>query len=52
MQMVATGSVASLREARDLISTSFPARVFEPKDSDRWGGAFERFRALSANSTD
>jgi len=52
MQMVATGAVASLREARDLISTSFPARVFEPKDSDRWGEAFERFRALSAKSTD
>ncbi len=52
MQMVATGAVASLGEARDIISASFPARVFEPKDPDRWKEAFERFRALSTNSTD
>jgi rhamnulokinase len=52
MQMVATGAVASLSEARDVISASFPARVFEPKDPDRWDEAFERFRTLSANSTD
>ncbi len=51
MQMVATGAVGSLSEAREIISTSFPARVFEPKDTDRWEDAFERFRALSANST-
>jgi len=52
MQMVATGAVASLSEARDLISTSFPTRVFEPKDTDRWGEAFERFQSFSTNSTD
>ncbi len=52
MQMVATGAVASLSEARDVISASFPVRVFEPKDPDRWDEAFERFRTLSANSTD
>jgi rhamnulokinase len=52
MQMVATGAVASLSEARDIIATSFPARVFEPKDPDRWKEAFERFRTLSTNSTD
>src|ERR1700676_2068110 len=51
MQMVATGAVASLSEARDIISTSFPSRVFEPKDTDRWEEAFRRFRALSANPT-
>ena len=52
MQMVATGAVASLNEAREIISTSFPARVFEPKDTVRWEEAFERFRTLSSNSTD
>jgi rhamnulokinase len=51
LQMVATGAVASLREARDLISSSFPARVFEPKETNRWEEAFERFRALSTNSS-
>jgi rhamnulokinase len=52
MQMVATGAVASLGEARDVISASFPARVFEPKNPDRWKEAFERFRTLSTSSTD
>jgi rhamnulokinase len=52
MQMVATGAVASLSEARNLISTSFPARVFEPKNTDRWEEAYGRFLALSANSSD
>jgi len=52
MQMVATGAVASLSEARDIISTSFPARVFEPKDTDRWEEAYKRFRELSTNSSD
>jgi len=52
MQMVATGAVASLSEARNLISASFPARVFEPKNTDRWDEAYGRFLALSANSTD
>jgi len=52
MQMVATEAVTSLSEARSIISASFPARVFEPKDPDRWKEAFERFRTLSANATD
>jgi rhamnulokinase len=52
MQMVATGAVPSLNEARSLISTSFPARVFEPTNTHRWDEAYGRFLALSANSTD
>jgi rhamnulokinase len=52
MQLVATGAVSSLSKAREIISTSFPARVFEPKDPDRWKEAFERFCALSTNSID
>jgi rhamnulokinase len=51
MQMLATRAVASLNEAREMIATCFPARVFEPKNTDRWEEAFERFRALTANST-
>jgi rhamnulokinase len=52
MQMVATRAVSSLSEARNLISTSFPAQVFEPKNTDRWEEAYRRFRGLSANSAD
>jgi rhamnulokinase len=52
MQMMATGAVDSLSGARDIISTSFPPRIFEPKDTDRWEEAFGRFRLLSSNSVD
>jgi rhamnulokinase len=47
MQMLAAGAVDSLSAARDIISTSFPPRIFEPKDTDRWEEAFRRFRLLS-----
>jgi rhamnulokinase len=52
IQMVATGAVPSLSEARNLISTSFPPRVFEPKNTYRWDEAYGRFLALSDSSTD
>jgi rhamnulokinase len=52
MQLLATGAVSSLGEARALISTSFPARVFEPKDTERWEKAYQTFCALSTGSTD
>jgi rhamnulokinase len=50
MQMVATRAVASVSEARDIIVTCFPARVFEPKNGERWEKAYERFCALSPSS--
>lgn len=50
MQMLATKAVASLNEAREIIATCFPARVFQPKNTDRWEKPYERFRSLSAVS--
>jgi rhamnulokinase len=44
MQMLATGEVSSLAEARALIDRSFPTEVFEPRDSDRWQDELERFQ--------
>ncbi|HET7221366.1 MAG TPA: rhamnulokinase family protein [Vicinamibacterales bacterium] len=43
MQMVATGAVASLGEARDIIERSFPVERFEPIDADRWNAHYRRF---------
>jgi rhamnulokinase len=51
MQMLATRAIASLNEAREIIATCFPARLFEPKNTDRWEEAYKRFRALTTNST-
>jgi rhamnulokinase len=44
MQMVATGAVASLAEARRIIEYSFPADRFEPAAADRWNAHYRRFR--------
>lgn len=50
MQMLATGAAASLHDAREIIVACFPARVFEPRDTQRWEAAYQRFRGLSASS--
>jgi rhamnulokinase len=44
MQMVATGAVADLAEARRIIESSFPADRFEPAAADRWEAHYRRFR--------
>ena len=46
MQMLAAGAAASLQEAREVIERSFPVERFEPREPDRWDGAYRRFRAL------
>ncbi|MGO9640346.1 MAG: rhamnulokinase [Candidatus Acidiferrales bacterium] len=52
LQMVGTGAVATLAEARDLIAESFPARVFEParagglKTEAGWEEAYRKFQAI------
>jgi rhamnulokinase len=43
MQMVATGAVSSLQEARAVIGRSFPVERFEPMDADRWEMHYRRF---------
>ena len=43
MQMVATGVVASLDDARAIIEHSFPVERFEPAGGDRWNKEYRRF---------
>lgn len=43
MQMLATGAVASLAEARQVIDRSFPVERFEPSAADRWNPQYGRF---------
>ena len=47
MQMLATGAVASLKEARAVIERSFPSERYEPKDHDRWDRAYARFQQIT-----
>jgi rhamnulokinase len=44
MQMLATGAVTSLDEARAIIDRSFPVERFEPTETDRWDRHYHRFR--------
>jgi rhamnulokinase len=44
MQMVATGAVGSVAEARRIIEHSFPAERFAPVAADRWNAHYRRFR--------
>ena len=45
MQMVATGAVATLAQARAIIERSFPAERFEPAAGrDRWNAEYRRFQ--------
>jgi rhamnulokinase len=46
MQMVGTGVVASLDQARGIVAESFSPRKFEPKDTAKWQEAYGRFRKL------
>src|SRR5262249_17779476 len=43
MQMLATGEVSSLAEARAIIDRSFPVERFVPSDTHRWDAQYRRF---------
>jgi rhamnulokinase len=43
MQMLATGAVSSLREARAVIGRSFPVDRFVPSEVDQWQTHYRRF---------
>jgi rhamnulokinase len=45
MQMLATGAVGSLPEARSVVDRSFPVERFVPLAHDRWDAQRERFDA-------
>jgi len=44
MQLLATGRVASLDEARDVVERSFPTERFEAGKTSDWEPAYRRFR--------
>ena len=44
MQMVATGAVGSLDDARRIIERSFPVERFEPVNQERWAQHYRRFQ--------
>jgi rhamnulokinase len=47
MQMVATGAVSGVAQAREVIDASFPTESFEPRDSSRWDEAYAKIRQMA-----
>jgi rhamnulokinase len=43
VQLVATGAVSCLAEAREIIERSFPAETFAPRDTNKWDDVADRF---------
>jgi len=43
LQMLATGAVGSVAEARAVIDRSFPVERFEPTSTERWDAQYRRF---------
>lgn len=50
MQMVGTGAVGSIAEARRLIDHSFPTERFEPRDGAPWDRAYGQMRKAEGRS--
>ena len=44
MQMLATGAVTTLADARDIIETSFPVERVEPRSPERWEAHYARYK--------
>jgi len=50
MQLIATGHLASLEDARDVIDRSCPTDRFEPRHTSQWDAAARRLRDVMALS--
>lgn len=43
VQLMSDGSVDNIGQARKIIADSSELKIFEPKDTDKWAGAYEDF---------
>jgi rhamnulokinase len=46
IQLINTGDIGNLREARQIVRSSFPTQTYEPTDTNAWDDAFQRFVPL------
>jgi rhamnulokinase len=46
VQLIANGAIKDLQGARDVIANSFDLLHYQPKDTEAWDAAFERFQKL------
>lgn len=50
VQALATGDIASIKEARELVKQSYGTVTYEPEETARWEEIYERFRELFEKS--
>lgn len=48
VQMIATGNLPDLAAGRGLVRRSFDFQVYQPRDSEQWQQAYERFKSIIA----
>lgn len=44
VQLMSLGKIESLKEGREIIKNSFPIKVYEPEESEKWNEAYESFK--------
>ena len=48
VQAIAHGEISSLSQLRDVVRESFPIVTYEPRETNAWNDAYERFKELYA----
>jgi sugar (pentulose or hexulose) kinase len=48
VQMIATGNLPDLAAGRALVRRSFDFQVYQPRNSEQWQQAYERFKSIIA----
>ena len=46
-QAIASGDCASWAQAREIVRATFPLKMYEPRQTDRWDAAYARFKTIS-----
>ena len=46
LQLMASGDIKSLGEAREIIKRSQDIKIYEPQDAEAWDEAYERFKKI------
>jgi len=51
VQAISDKSIRDISEARTIIKNSVKVKVFEPKNTDNWNTAYEKYKKIISNST-
>lgn len=50
VQALATGDIASIEEARDIVGHSYKTVIYEPQNTEQWDDVYKRFQGLLEQS--